>query len=397
MATPEPHETYIDPTTARPVTRLTDPRFPTQHLYFTSPSVTADGRWLILMSHRDGQVNLFALDRAEHRLHPLTDNPHGTRFAYCYPYGNPSGLAKSTPCLDPHRNRVFAQLDNQILRIDLDRRQSHVLWTVPPDTVSSFTHVTPDGRTLCVPLTNASAFVDPARTQGEQMDRVAAHIDAGNVRTQLHLIDTETGNARVWLEAPFWVTHVHFDPTGSGHAIFNSEGLWHRQAKIPRIWLTDPTGSYRPLFQQSKGEICGHENFAADGTIVYHGARAAAEHVTGDLKTFPDADAAHYLARRDRTGKLIEQRATDPIPIHHATPDHGSGYIIDSLDGLIYRVEPAGAASSGFTFTPLCRHDTEAPEEQDNHVHATLTPRGDAIIFTAMRNGSRCVYEVPPL
>jgi hypothetical protein len=387
----EPKETYSDAATGRQVTRLADPRYPTQHLYFTSPSVTADDRWLVVMSHRDGAVNLFALDRRENRMRQLTNNAHGVRLAYCYPYGNPRGLAKSTPCLDPQRNRVYALLDDQIHRIDLDTGESNVLWTIPANSVPSFTHISPDGRWLCVPLTNAQAFVDPARTQGEQMQRVAEHIDRGGVRTRLYLIDTQTGNSRVWMEVPFWVTHVHFDPDGSGAAIFNSEGLWHRQAKIPRIWITDTAGNYRPLFEQSAGEICGHENFAADGSIVYHGARASRQ-VSGDLKTFPDAGATHYLARRDRSGKLLAQHITDPIPIHHATPDRSGGYIVDSLDGMIYQVSEAG--ESKLAFTGLCRHDTQDLDEQDNHVHATLSPGGGVVVFTAMREGRRCVYEL---
>ncbi len=366
-----------DPASGRRVTQWTDPAVPSQHLYFTSPSVTVDDRWLVGICDRDGQANLFAIDRVEKVCHQLTDNHHGTRVAYCYPYGSARGLARPTPSLDPIGNRLFALIDDEVVRIDLQTGQSRPLWRIPPNSMPAFTHVSPDGRKLVMPLTNADVFGDPTASQAEQMERLARHIDAGRVRTTLWVIDTETGEARPWLEVGFWLTHVQFDPTGSGWGIFNSEGHWHQQAKIPRLWVAEPDGTHRPLVKQAEGEMIGHENFAPDGTVVYHGIR----------------DGAHYVARRKKSGECVEELRSCGIAVHHTTPAAGgNGYIADAYDGAVYHIVPDG--QGGTRATVLCRHDTEGLGEQDNHAHAITTPAGGSVIFTANRAGVRSIYEV---
>ena len=56
-----------DPDSGRTVIRWTASSARDNHLYFTSPSVTADDRWLVFLSERTGRVNLFSIDRATGR------------------------------------------------------------------------------------------------------------------------------------------------------------------------------------------------------------------------------------------------------------------------------------------------------------------------------------------
>lgn len=369
---------YQDALTGRRVVRWTPDSLLAQHLYFTSPSVTADDRWLAIIGQAvTGGPDLYAIDRREKVMHRLTDNRHGVRKCYCYPYGGPRGLAKPTPCLDAGRNRVYAVIDDQLWRIDLDTGERRMLVALPEGYYAAFMHVRPNGGEVAMPLTRSPAFEAPARTQGEQMSRLGEALDAGQVHCALWLVDAETGAVTVRLEVPFWITHVQYDPTGSGWIMFNSESHWQRQKVVPRIWTVEPAGDPRPLFVQAEGEVCGHENWTADGTIVYHGAVGQRE----------------YVAKRDRRGALIEERTTADFQVHHATPDPaGTGYLADALDGLIYHVTPVGA--DGCRAVPLCRHDTEDKAEQDNHAHVIASPRGDGAVFTAMRGGKRAVYEV---
>jgi Tol biopolymer transport system component len=367
-----------DPLTGRTVTRWTSSPAKDQHLYFTTPSVTSDGRWLVLISERSGHPNLYGLERATGRMRPLTANASGTRRAYCYPYGGEAGLSKPTASLDPVRGRAFAVVDDQVIRADLESGESAPLAPLPERGMTAFTHVSPDGRWLCLPLTTPiEPFLEPAATQGEQMRLLWPHISAGRIETKLWLIDTETGAARVWATLPFWVTHVQFDPTGGGRAIFNSEGRWQNQAEIPRIWRIDAEGRTRPLFPQVAPERCGHENWAADGSaVVYHG----------------DDDQGSYLARRDWEGLLLERLDVSDIATHHATPDAtGRGYYVDARDGIIYHI---GLEGGQRRLDPVCRHDTSDFHDQDNHVHPILAPDGRSLVFTSKRAGFADVYEV---
>lgn len=378
--------TTPDPVTGRAVVRWTTGAWKDQHLYFTGPSVTADDRWLVLISERDGHPNLWAIDRVDGRLHRLTRNANGKRRSYCHGGGGERGFSKSAPCLDALRRRAYAIIDDRVQRIDLDDRQRHDLGALPEGWITSFTQVSPDGRWLCVPVANPEAFAGAAAVpdQATQMRAVWAQVVAGAVRSRLLLIDTTTGAQRTLAEVPFWITHVQFDPCGSGRILFNSECLWHEQDRIPRMWLAETDGRTHPLFAQPAGERIGHENWSADGRhVVYHG------YASGD--DFFGHTSGHFLARRSADGALVERIAIGDLGIHHATLMADGDYLVDTLDGRIGLVHPAGAETAIRT---VCRSDTRNRADQDTHAHAIACPHGRSAVFSSDRAGGVDVYEI---
>jgi len=64
---------YLDPLTLRRVRQLTDSTAEDYHLYFYNPSVTPDGKYLIFISERTGESNLFRLDLQSGIIVQLTD------------------------------------------------------------------------------------------------------------------------------------------------------------------------------------------------------------------------------------------------------------------------------------------------------------------------------------
>ena len=64
---------YTDPLTLRRVRQLTDSTAEDYHLYFYNPSVTPDGKYLIFISERTGESNLFRLDLQSGIIVQLTD------------------------------------------------------------------------------------------------------------------------------------------------------------------------------------------------------------------------------------------------------------------------------------------------------------------------------------
>jgi len=381
MATSFPSErfTFTDASTGATVIRWTGGENHNQHLYFTSPSVTADDRWLVFLSDRSGSPNLYAIDRGTGAIRRLSANTSGLLRSYVYPQGGLRGLSKASPCLDAYRNRVYYLRDDTVYAVDLDETPpaEQVICRMPEPWYGAFTHISPDGATLCIPCTDPRAFVDPAQTQWEQMRKVPGRMERERLRSRICCVDVATGTMRVAAEVPFWVTHVQFDPAGTGRLLFNREGFVENGNHPPhnRIWCLEPDGECHPLSPEPPGEWRSHENWALDGeSILYHGGR----------------DGRSFLASRRWDGTLIREITLD-VGFWHATgaPD-GRRLFVDRPDGFISAVDPLAPENP---IVDICRHDSSV-ENQDAHPHPIVTASGRSLIFTSIRTGSCQVYEV---
>ncbi|MFZ4780422.1 MAG: oligogalacturonate lyase family protein, partial [Terrimicrobiaceae bacterium] len=349
------------------------------HLYFTSHSVTADNRWLVFLSDRDGHPNVYAIDRSDGTMRRLSENQNGLLRSYVYPKGGIRGLSKASPSLDPFLNRLFFIRDDQVFRIDLDdpEPKERRLCALPSRWWGAYTHVSPDGKTFCVPCADPGAFGDEA-TQWEQLNQVPTRMKKLGLETCLYFIDTENGATRIAARIPFWVTHVQFDPAGSGRLLFNREGHSEGIPLPDRIWCLEPDGSCRPLAPEVDGEWRSHENWAPDGkSIVYHGKR----------------HGRAFISARTWEGQLLHETPFDGVGCHHATalPD-GRGMAVDRVDGMISLLDPATSTKETRQID-LCRHDTDY-EDQDSHGHPLAGLDGGSVVFTSCRSGHCQVYEV---
>ncbi|MDX9974576.1 MAG: oligogalacturonate lyase family protein [FCB group bacterium] len=377
---PSERSTYADPRTGAEVVQWTHGPHKNQHLYFTSPSVTADDRWLVFLSDRDGNPNLYVIDRRDGTIRRLSRNDHGLLRSYVYPQGGLQGLSKASPCLDPHRNRLYYIRDDTVMVVALDAAEpvEQTVCKMPPLWYGAFTHVSPDGKTLCVPCTDPRAFVDEVDMQWEQMRKVPGRMEREHLTTRLYLIDVQTGTLRLSVAVPFWVTHVQFDPKGTGRIIFNREGFAELTGGVSfnRIWCLELDGTFRPLSPEPPGEWRAHENWALDGnSIVYHGGR----------------DGQAFVASRTWDGRLLQETHLGGIEFWHATAAlDGRRMVVDRPDGLISIVDPGADRNR---LVDLCRHDSSV-EDQDAHPHPITTPSGGGVIFTSVRTGHCQVYEV---
>lgn len=371
---------YADPATGAKVTQWTSGPHTNQHLYFTSPSVTADDRWLVFISNRSGDPNLHAIRRRDGSIRQLSHNKNGLLRSYVYPQGGWRGLSKASPCLDPLRNRLYYIRDDLLCVVDLDNTSlgEREIGRMPTRWYGAFTHVSPDGRTVCAPCTDSLAFIDPVETQWDQLRKVPKRIERERLTSRILLIDTTTGSTKLAAAVPFWVTHVQFDPKGSGRILFNQEGFGEDGKHPPqnRIWCLEPDGSYRPLSPEPTGEWRAHENWAVDGkSVLYHGA---------------DGDGP-FLAARTWEGALVQKTYLAGIHFWHATGTvDGRRLLVDRPDGFISLVDPSAQESR---IVDICRHDSSL-DNQDNHPHPITTPRGSSLVFTSSRTGTAQIYEV---
>jgi len=356
------------------VVRWTNSPAKDQHFYFTSPSVTADNRWLVFISERTGHPNIMAVDRQSGEIRQLSDNRAGLLKSYVYPLGGCEGLSKASPCLDETRGIVYYIQDNRVMAVEIASGCVRGLCALPAGWITGFNHVSSDGRYLGVPCASAGAFVDPAAGQGAQMWNVMARFYGGRHASRILRIDTRTGAWETWAEVPFWVTHVNFDPTSSDRLTFNQEG---GPVVACRIWCLERDGRWRKLFNQGPDTHVNHENWAPEGgAVVFHGLRGGIP----------------FVESRDWHGRVLRSSPVADMPGGHvtpgATPDE---FITDGIGDLIslLRVD----ANSRVQVSTLCRHGSRAAE-QDTHAHPLLGPDRRSVVFTSDRAGLADVYEV---
>ncbi len=373
-------QVYTDLSTGAVIVQWTSAPCTNQHLYFTSYCVTADDRWLTIISDRDGHPNLYAINRSDGTIRRLSENRSGLLRSYVYPQGGLSGLSKASPSLDPVRNQLYYIRDDTFYGVALDEptAREEKICDLPVGWYGGYTHISPDGRTLCVPCSDPRAFGQEP-TQWEQLRQVPVRMSKNGWGTRIYLIDVATGKAAIAAETPFWVSHVQFDPAGTGRIIFNREGFREGtgQPLHDRIWCLETDGTFRPLGDEPENEWRAHENWAPDGqSVVYHGGR----------------DGKAFVATRSWEGKLLHETSIDGINFWHATGAlDGRRLFVDRPEGMISVLDP-GAKSN--RLIDLCRHDTTI-ESQDAHAHPITTPRGASLIFTSNRTGHCHVYECP--
>ena len=263
----------------------------TQLLYFTCSSLSRDDRNLFLITDQGGSPNVMARDLVTGEERILTRNSAGIMKSYVYFDCTPGkGLSKASVCLDPDRNTVYYIRDNVICRTGLDGQEKQ-LAKVPEDRVTAFTHVSADGKLLCVPMTSGRALDYDPETEGSGLDRRPVYDIDGRVQEEdlsswLCVYDTETGELVFEKEVPrCWITHVQFNPADPEIIMYNHEWpsfdcgirrIWiydHRRDEIRRVrtegtdTLGDPAG-----YPRKRGDWVCHEMWSDDGKIViYHG------------------------------------------------------------------------------------------------------------------------------
>jgi len=371
--------------------RVTDhPIANEQLLYFTSPSLTADDEHLVFLSDRTGEPNVYVRHMSTGRERQLTDNRDGVLRSYVYFDGEPhTGLGKASVCLDPARRRLYYLQGNDVCVADFESRRRR-LATLPGDQVTAFTHVSRDGRRLCVPTTDADAFEADPSEPGRGIDRRVRERDLCS-----HLCVYDTENAELLFREPVkraWITHVQFHPADPNVILYNHE--WPSECGRRRMWMWDGR-EHRALRTMTDGrspdDWVSHEVWSADGgAVMYHGGYAEGPTFIGRIEpasghtteiALPDDWQAygHFITGGD------DRLVTDGYYRAPEDPDDRFGRWIALVD--------ADWSAAQLHWTPLVRHGSSW-SSQDAHPHPVFDHAGRNAYFTSDIYGSRAVYKV---
>ncbi|MGN1375347.1 MAG: hypothetical protein ACI4V5_02205, partial [Prevotella sp.] len=192
--------------------------FDTQLLYFTCSSLSEDDKRLYMISDRDGHPNVWVHDMQTGKEKMITNNRKGILKSYVYFAGTQDeGLGKASVCLDYHRDIIYYIQDDKICKSDLNGNVS-VLNTVPDHRMTAFTHVSDDGKRLCVPMTDGRCLDFDPETEGSGLDKrpkydIDGRVQEENLNSYLCVYDTNSGVLLYEKRVPkCWITHVQFNP-----------------------------------------------------------------------------------------------------------------------------------------------------------------------------------------
>ena len=172
--------------------------FNTQLLYFTCSSLAENDERIYLISDRGGSPNVVCRDMFTGQETTLTDNKKGILKSYVYFDGTfNEGLGKASVCLDYKKEIIYYIQDDKICKADRFGNRKE-LNRVPDGRMTAFTHVSLDGKRLCVPMTDGRCLDFDPETEGSGLDKrpvydIDGRVQKENLSSYLCVYDTESG------------------------------------------------------------------------------------------------------------------------------------------------------------------------------------------------------------
>lgn len=396
----------------------------TQLLFFTCSSLSSDDRSLFMITDRNGSPNILVRNLETGQEKILTNNQRGTMKSYVYFDCNPGkGLSKASVCLDPDREVVYYIRDNKICRVTPESEET-VLSSVPEGRMTAFTHVSFDGKLLCVPMTDGRCLDYDPETEGEGLDRrpvfnIDQRVQDEKLSSYLCVYDTETGKLLYEKRIPLcWITHVQFNPADPEIIMYNHEWpafdcgirrIWiydHRNDEIRRVRTegSDTLGSPAGYPRSRRDWVC-HEMWSDDGReIIYHGGYGEGPAMVGryspgrgkyweialpeDYNAYGHFTMDHNMNlvcdgyfKYPEDVKIVRENSTDNGPDPH------------KKDGeYICKVIPDWKEGN-LIWIPQCKHKSDWLG-QDAHPHPIYSHKGNKIFFNSRSGNYVKVYSV---
>ena len=372
-----------------------------QLLYFTSTSLTSDDRRLVFMSDRTGHPNLFdrQLDTGAERQ--LTYNAEDHLKSYVYFFGEPyRGFGRASVSLHAPSGTVYYLQGREIRRVDADGRE-RVLAEYPFGQMTAFTHVSADGKRLCVPTTDSRALDGDGKLTEWFNYNIDERVRAEGLSSWLRVYDTETGKELLCERVPkCWITHVQFSPVDSTRILYNHE--WPAiDCGIRRMWLFDGKCHLRLRTEgdgRSGNDWACHEMWERDGAaIIYHGGLAGRGPCIGRVN--PDGSDIREIVLTQGCERYGHFTGGAPGVLvsdgyYETAGDRRAICFGETLGGdWISRVD-ANWEKGTFVWTPLCRSGSSWAG-QDEHPHPIIDHGSRFVYFNSDRDGRRAVYRIP--
>ncbi len=403
---------FIDKGYLSDPTLITNSNFNNQLLYFTSTSLLTDDNHIIYLSERSGNPNIFMLDIKTGLEIQLTHNNESILKSYVYFDGSPyKGFGKASISVHAASGNIYFIQGRKICAVNTSGKLK-VLAEYPKGQMTAFTHVSSDGKLLCVPTIDDRALNGEMQLQGKPDYNIDERVRSEKLSSYLRIYDTETGKEIICEEVPEqWITHVQFSPINNDLILYNNE--WPSDCGIRRIRIWDGKGhrALRTIGEgRSKEDWTCHEMWERDGSaIIYHGAYKNGSAYVGRVKpdgsgiteiTFPKGWMRYGHFTEGKSNMLItdgyyDDRITidENSDLKAKDPSIDTGLNKSDISGEWICLLKINWDEHIIKWIPLCRHFSTW-KTQDCHPHPIFNHSANKVYFTSDKSGIRAIYSI---
>jgi hypothetical protein len=369
-----------------------------QLLYFTSTSLLKDDRHLIFLSDRTGNPNIFMRDLKTGKERQLSNNKDGILKSYVYFDGIPyKGLGKASISLDPDRGLVYYLQGRSIMVVDTSGAERK-LGEYPLGQMTAFTHVSADGKLICIPTTDAHALDGDKILSGKPDYDIDKRVQEENLSSYLRVYDTRSGKEVRCERVPKgWITHVQFSPVNNRLILYNYE--YTADSGTRRMWLWDGK-KHIQLRDEANGRsrydwTC-HEMWQRDGkAIIYHGNYDKGPAYIGKIN--PDGTGRVEItlpAGWKRYGHFTVGDSGILVSDGYYAQTDDNQYSPDSnWAGMWICLLKVDWEQKHIQWIPLCRSGSSW-RSQDEHPHPIINHASTGVFFTSDKDGKRAIWQL---
>ena len=352
-----------DPRTGARVWQLTNHPSINHNLYFLTPSLTPDERWLVFASYRSGTVQFYRAAFPLGEIERLTDEP------------DVSGYSGT---LSRDGGELYYTAEGRIQAVNLDTRQSRTLAEFPGGQLGECS-LSADGR-----------HVVTAIRRGRRFGLVVARVERGG---------------EVILELERTIIHPQFHPT-------DPTLIEYAQDPAPRMWTVRADGSENTcLYEHGNDCFLVHETFLGDGdeliAVRWPYALCRFCFTTREISEIAAFNAWHICGSRDGRTVLCDTARPDLglRLVDVATGEHraicypgsscrGSQWDHDryALAEDFARAQQAAERDQSLSWMEMKADTVYGP--QWTHPHPSFSPTERWVIYTSDGTGHPQVYAV---
>ena len=386
-------EIYKDAVTGRAVRRLsTNGRINQTPTYHTNSGFSADGRYLVFISVRDGRTYVLRAEVESGELCAVWQAPGIGDRNYIHrsmgltgPDIDGRGIAGNRLCIAPESHYAVFTCERSLYAVDLNTfKERTLIEDVGKEWIFGAPCVSPNEQYVTITLSSAH----PDLITGKKTQRNYRSFPDHKLRV-IRVPMSGSGNIEVlYGHQPAQSAHSSYCPTDDNLLYFDLDlppGYWGGgDGKTPRIWLLDmEKRRVWPLKENYPGPFQTHQAWLWDGSaMAYHGGLSG---------------GGVYIGIAAVDGQTIWEHEFPEAEFYgHLTPDAKRPALIldgdfskDQLKWLYYDQQEPG-------LEPICCHNTEwrSIPGQYSHPHPLTDASGRWISFTSAKNGRSDVYVV---